>query len=270
MGATASPVWVGRCVPYVFPPNDPLFSQPWAQQAVEEAFDLWSAPQCTDLLFVNADVEGAVVLMSLDENDPLLSESIAISTETQFDINTGAIVAARILVNTRDYRFARLTADCEEPNSYDLKVALAAEITRLIGLNHDRVEGTLAARQDLACSIDATLGEEDREGVCALYPVGAPVNPCVPPSEDYKEEHIYSCGTLQSGAPCADDLQCPDLHRCRAGSCQLILQSRGCACSQTSAPSAPEPNNKPWSWLALWVLGFIRAKSSRRFLHRSA
>ena len=263
-GPGGSPVWVGRCVPYVLEESDPLLSQAWAPAAVQAGFELWSSPACTGLVFVNQDVEGAVRVRSIDTlgpGDPAPPPGAVAVSELRFDLDTGAIVGGGLVINSRAFQIEELQAPCAQNDRFDLSVVIAAEAARLIGLDHSRVEGSIAARNDLACTTQVSLGVEDQAGVCAIYPRGEPVNPCVVPEEDYDPAQIIECPGVDpsgdpTGGPCTSDAQCSADHRCQFGRCQLILQSRGCACR--AERGAPEG-------FGLWLLllALLRAARSR-------
>lgn len=156
---------------------------------VNVAFESWSQPPCTDLQFQYVGIVSAtdpvnqvsVVREGWVSERP--REAVAV-TETQFQPSTGWISRATIEVNEDLYRFGDAQLNCTEA-IYDLQAVLTHEVGHFVGLGHTRdwtggpTDPTMAP-QVSACEFDKrTLEDDDRQGVCFLYPLRRPTGQCV-------------------------------------------------------------------------------------------
>lgn len=185
------------------------------RQEVDAAFGAWDEVECswmrlqplglTDEDRVGFDACGGrrgnanVVLFREDRwphgaNDP----TIALTSVT-YVMRTGEILDADIELNASVLPLGIVEDPLRDRNLVDLRNALTHEVGHLLGLDHTRPDdafvGDVTTWRDATMfaltrpgeTIKRTLHEDDRAGVCAIYPadIGHPDGPCPPAVEGF-------------------------------------------------------------------------------------
>lgn len=209
--------WNQRCIPYYIDRRGTLIAGDAGKQLIAQSFRVWSGNACTDLEFVDA---GETDLgASFDPKHPSQNQNVIVSIEdpndldafpqdgllaitlTSYSVETGEIFDADILLNGVDFDFG----DVGDPRNcmlgrmaYDLRNTLIHEMGHFIGFDHevDR-ESTMFASAEKCEIKKRDLSDDDRLGLCTVYPKDQPTMTCAPPPGGY-----------DSGAGCADEFRC--------------------------------------------------------------
>lgn len=180
-------------------------------EAVERSFDTWQQVACSDFAFLGErtsarligydwrtpeDNENLVIWRNGDADDPVDQwhheyGSIAMTTTT-FNSRTGELLDADIELN--GVRFPFSACDPGSPGclvDYDVQNTVTHEIGHVLGLDHPdpaqpgASETTMFASAPRGEVKKRDLHPEDIEGMCFIYPIGAPVGRC--PDEQPQE-----------------------------------------------------------------------------------
>lgn len=229
-----------------------------ALDAFRASFAEWASQSCTDLAFAErAPVEREVGYRSGATNDNVLlfrdvacadvvpagdpcfadddcanvydcwawDDSLIAVTTTTFSQCSGRIVDADIEFNASAFRFttvdgAACTSDAQRGCvSTDLRNTLVHEIGHVIGLDHSPVRSaTMFASAPPGEIQKRSLGQDDLEGLCDIYPAGAPTLVCEPPTP---------------------------ANRCNDGADSAAVRTAGCSSAGGLAPWALVP---VWFW----------------------
>lgn len=241
------------------------------RSVTREAFDAWMNADCGGepprievieaedadcaLHEYNKELANANILFFVDQawdDDP---GKLAVTTVT-YNKNTGEIYDADMALNSALWQF---TADGS--GGIDLLSVLTHETGHFLGLAHSPEPGATMDQtysppgvQDLR-----TLSDDDREGICAIYPPGEIAEGC-----DATPRHGFStlCADDQPGPvpdePPDDRCCCVDGDLCEDGLCVPA----GCGCTTAPAPSLPWSAALPIGALAL-TLARRRARAQR-------
>lgn len=207
MNATITQVWQSRCIPYAInSDSSTLFSGAEAKLLVKQSFDQWASANnaCTDLTF--KDVGSTTQLgdfsafpdQAADERNTIAAVEdsrqvdqyfgdphLLAITLTHFFQPTGEILDADILLNSKTFNFDDITdpVACRGGSmAFDLRNTLVHELGHLIGFDHVRVESATMFFSADACETNKRdLDQDDKDGLCTVYPKGLPSQTCVPP-----------------------------------------------------------------------------------------
>jgi len=160
--------------------------------ATRRAFNLWSSPDCTDLSFVyrgtsnlsatNATTEKAdftnIVVWRKDGWPPPgapasnYTQGIVSKTTHFYNVDTGEILDADIELNAFEFTFESTS----NGSQWDAETIIAHEVGILIGLSASSDQNTLmASALKTSPGIKRrTLSNDDKSGVCSIYPFRAP------------------------------------------------------------------------------------------------
>lgn len=202
-GITVGPslIWSDREVGWYSGPG--LFAEvgdPVQGEAdVLAAFTAWEEPTCSDLRlpYIGETTDAAGfddrgpnknVVVLVDQLWPYQAGAIAVTT-TAYDTRSGVVVDADIEINSSGFRFLSVGngAECNpQGNNMDLRNALTHEVGHVIGLEHPPntarfAEATMFASAPACETRKQTLAEDDVDGLCFIYPAGAPTQQCYPP-----------------------------------------------------------------------------------------
>jgi hypothetical protein len=198
-----------------------------AKALVEGAFLAWEAVDCSDMRFDGAGlVPESTTLDELNQvvfvgrgwsaagRDP---NALALTTMT-FNSFTGEIARGVLEVNELDpadpestgFPFTDYPATgCPMNDTFDLGAVLTHEVGHFLGLAHtDLTESAPEVRPTMTARVapcDATfrsLETDDVDGLCALYPFGAPAAQCAPlPEQDapYVRSLPFGCAAGEVG-----------------------------------------------------------------------
>lgn len=237
-----------------------------AQSTLRAAFDAWMGADCDGepprIEVVEAEATvcaqqeyssdrgNANIIFFVDQgwdDDP---SRLAVTIVT-FDTKTGEIYDADMAVNTALWAFTTGGSGGDP----DLLSVFTHETGHFLGLAHTpAAEATMQAVYSSPAEDDLrTLAEDDRAGICAIYPPGEIEGPC-----DATPRHGFStlCEADQSGPvpdepPTEGRCCCPSGEECLDGLCVP-----GCGC--TTVPVSESP------WPAAWPLVVAAAALSRR------
>lgn len=163
------------------------------------SFAAWEQPACSDLVFpfegvaqveagFREDGENHNVVVVVDRLWPYQTGAIAVTT-TAYDTRNGVVVDADIEFNDASFEFVHVDEDtqCEaRDNLMDLRNTLTHEIGHVVGLEHPPntaryAETTMFASAPACETKKRTLAQDDIDGLCFIYPAGAPTQQCYPP-----------------------------------------------------------------------------------------
>ncbi len=226
--------WPSRVVPYIVRvPNGSGVTPDALERVVIRAFARWNDVDCSDLEVVSA---GAIASNVRDESvnevvtiprgwqDGGRDPSAAAVTVVSFSTTSGKILGARIEINEEFLEFTDIrTQECA--TAFDLESVLTHEAGHFVGLAHPCelaagvTECPVPTCDDLLANLppggsmptmfpilgvceDAlrTLEEDDRAGLCTLYPAGEPTIPCFGlPDQDepYVSNEAWGCSSYR-------------------------------------------------------------------------
>ena len=174
-------------------------------QVLRRTAESWTAPSCSDLtLVVDAQTdervvgfnwhagsgsernENVVMFRNQTEGDPVdrwvhTLGALAITTVT-FDTRSGRLLDADIEINDLAFDFS--TCDPADEGcavAFDLENTLTHELGHVLGLDHPpndapgAFEATMFASASRGDTEKRSLASDDIDGLCVLYPSGAPV-----------------------------------------------------------------------------------------------
>jgi hypothetical protein len=176
--------------------------------AVAHGVAQWNGPACSDLTLSMGEPtaeqragfdyragkgstanQNVVVFRNADPADPVdawihRDTNLAITTVT-FLRSTAELLDADIEINDAGFVFSVCEgAGCQV--RHDLKNTLTHELGHVIGLDHPPgvADATMFASSSEGDLSKRDLASDDSDGLCALYPAGAPLGDCgnVPPS----------------------------------------------------------------------------------------
>lgn len=200
-----------------------------AKALVEGAFLAWEAVDCSDVRFEGAGlVPASTTLEELNQvvfvgrgwsaaegpsRDP---NALALTTMT-FNSFTGEIAHGVIEVNELDltdpestgFPFTDFPATgCPMSDTFDLGAVLTHEVGHFLGLAHTdvtetapEVRPTMTARVAPCDATFRSLETDDVDGLCTLYPFGAPATQCAPlPEQDtpYVRSLPFGCAAVEA------------------------------------------------------------------------
>lgn len=193
-------VWMERAIPW-FAEDDVfmlLGDRAIGEEEVFGSFSAWEDVECSDLTLPFQGTAPALVaeykdgqinrnvLVVLKSGWDYDSGAIAVTTSA-YDTRSGRVVDADIEINDEDFDFAVVDATCREgAGTMDLRNTLTHEVGHVIGLEHppntSRYQNTTMFASAPPCETKKrTLETDDRDGICHIYPTGAPTAQCFPP-----------------------------------------------------------------------------------------
>ncbi|MFO0725248.1 MAG: matrixin family metalloprotease [Myxococcota bacterium] len=243
---TLTQVWMSRCIPYWLSLHGTLLDN--KQLLVGNCFDQWANNACTDLEFKYVDTTSEVA--AFDELHPLTNQNVIASIESESewvdaDKNaldpgllaitlttylqaTGEIIDADILVHASGFKFEDVSDQvaCMGARTppFDLRNTLTHEMGHWIGFAHSPVVGSTMEASARQCEIQKRdLAQDDKDGVCTVYPKGQATATCKPPT-------TYT--------PAGLDVT-PFRNQCDPGRGSMMSSSAGgCSCGASEAPGA--------------------------------
>ena len=191
--------------------------------ALRASFATWEAVDCATLRFAFAGTADNVedgrihIRFEREEWDPTTGDAAAI-TET-FRNRNDEIVRAEMRFNGVDMRWSVGVGDPYAANQVDVQAVATHELGHAFGLSHsrERAAAMFFAGGDVG---SRGLDDDDRRGVCYLYPAvpfasGRPCDTCD------LQVHCAAGACLYfpdeggfCGATCATDADCPPHHAC--------------------------------------------------------
>jgi hypothetical protein len=180
----SSLAWFDRNITWYLPaPGSADVPHDAAVAAVKRAFAAWAAIGCTDVNFTfvaggpnrtsldGGEADGVNVIRWRESDWPGAPEQIAITTVT-YDPGTGRIIDVDIDLNGQ-YLFFTSSDDADQ-TEYDIESALLHEVGHLLGFD-DSADPTAVMAQALQRGdLRRSLGDDDTEAVCSVYPAGEP------------------------------------------------------------------------------------------------
>lgn len=170
-----------------------------ALEEARQAFDTWSAVDCSDLSFpfggerpslraeFLSEGENTNALVHISRGWPHDPRAIAVTTSA-FDTRSGVVVDADVELNGEDFDFERLEGICEARSGLmDLRNVLTHEVGHVLGLEHPPdtpkyAETTMFASAPPCETKKRSLSQDDVDGICSIYPAGEPTAPCFAPN----------------------------------------------------------------------------------------
>jgi len=180
----SSLAWFDRTITWYLPaPGSADVPHDAAVAAAKRAFAAWGAVGCTDVDFTfvaggpnrssldGGEADGVNVIRWRESDWPGAADQIAITTVT-YDPGTGRIIDVDIDLNGQ-YLFFTASDDADQ-TEYDIESALLHEVGHLLGFD-DSTDPTAVMAQALQRGdVRRSLGDDDTEAVCSVYPAGEP------------------------------------------------------------------------------------------------
>lgn len=159
------------------------------------AFEAWEEVDCSDMRLPYMGTSPALVAEFFDDKP---NRNVVVAIETGWDYDTkaiavttsaydtrsGRVVDADIEINAQNFDFEKVDAACD--SSMDLRNTLTHEVGHVIGLEHPPntpryANSTMFASAPTCETKKRSLEADDVEGICFIYPTGAPTEQCFPP-----------------------------------------------------------------------------------------
>jgi MYXO-CTERM domain-containing protein len=179
---------------------------------VQRSFEVWEQPRCSDLTFVYDGVVdpstepravSQVIFQQVGWVEGSRSSAAVALTTMTYAVSDGVIKFGILEVNEEIYRFSDAADGCEQPDTYDLGAVLTHEVGHFIGLAHtdlppesDFRAPTMTAMVNQCDPEFRSLETDDIEGLCFIYPDGAPTRQCatLPAQEEpYLQSVPFGC-----------------------------------------------------------------------------
>lgn len=204
--------WTKRSIPYGLTTPSSQLDPNLVVRSVNEAFDQWSRPDCTDIRFefagdVDKEREDVNKVEFVSNLWVHASDAVAL-TRTTYGVQDGIIRVATIEVNEATYQFLDASTGCSPDSlTYDITAVLTHEVGHLIGLDHTKSFMRLPSDPTMApevapCEMDKrSIEPDDIDGLCLLYPAGEPPGHCkrIPAQADpYVGNRAFGCAATQS------------------------------------------------------------------------
>lgn len=279
-GAPLTQAWNQRCIPYKIDRRGTLFGGDERRALIAQSFAVWSGNACTDLEFLDAGYTDAgagfdatrpasntnVIMVAEDPEDLVMfpGEGLLAITLTSYSTATGEILDADILMNAVDFTFD----DVSDPRgcqltrrAFDLRNTLIHEMGHFIGFDHPpETASTMFASAEPCETKKRDLSDDDRLGLCTVYPKGQPTKTCAEPPEG------YDAGQNVSGFRC----QCAEVTGLAVGECADL--KTGCMCvaelpasvGEGASPGSPVGGDAALPSLGAVVFGLLVLRRARR------
>jgi MYXO-CTERM domain-containing protein len=180
----SSLAWFDRNITWYLPnPGSADVPHDAAVAAAKRAFAAWAGVGCTDLDFTfvaggpnrtsldGGDADGWNVIRWREGDWPGAPDQIAITTVT-YDPGTGRIIDVDIDLNGQYLFFT--ASDDPNQTEYDIESALLHEVGHLLGFDDSANPGAVMAQALQRGDLKRSLGDDDTEAVCSVYPAGEP------------------------------------------------------------------------------------------------
>ncbi|MBI5478493.1 MAG: matrixin family metalloprotease [Deltaproteobacteria bacterium] len=180
----SSLAWFNRTITWHLPePGSADLPHDVAVAAAKRAFAAWAAIGCTDVNFTfvaggptrtsldGGEADGVNVIRWRETDWPGAPDQIAITTVT-YDQGTGRIIDVDIDLNGQ-YLFYT-AADDPAQTEYDIESALLHEVGHLLGFDDSADPTAVMAQMLQRGDLRRTLGDDDAQAICEVYPAGAP------------------------------------------------------------------------------------------------
>ncbi len=200
--------------------------------AIQRGFQVWTDLSCSYMAW-NYTGRTQIVAWGVSDGENVVSwredswdDSAAALAITSSIFNFQGFIDTDIKYNGFHHRWAVVGS---QGTGTDVESVTAHEVGHAIGLDHTNVSGSTMWPSTGPNDTSArTLGQDDIDGACALYPSGgeAPVVPDEPPPQE---------GTANFGESCAQEL-CVDPLFC-------VSDGMDQFCSQNCDSTTPCPNN---------------------------
>ncbi len=203
--------WTKRSIPYGLTTPSVQLDPNLVVRSVNDAFDQWSRPDCTDIRFefvgdVDKERDDVNKVEFVSGAWDHASDAVAL-TRTTYGVEDGIIRVATIEVNEATYQFLDASTGCSPDSlTYDITAVLTHEVGHLIGLDHTKFFTRVPSDPTMApevapCEMDKrTIEEDDIEGLCLLYPAGEPPGHCkrIPAQADpYVGNTAFGCSAAR-------------------------------------------------------------------------
>jgi hypothetical protein len=170
-----------------------------ALEQVRQSFEEWENIDCSDItmpfrgqeagLKAGYDQNGGEnknVVVFLESGWPYDRGVIAVTTNA-YDTRSGSVLDSDIEVNGEQFTFVNADAVCySRTGEMDLRNAMTHEVGHVLGLDHPpntqrNVDSTMYASAPPCETKKRTLADDDRMGICTIYPAGMELKQCYPP-----------------------------------------------------------------------------------------
>ena len=201
----ATLTWPTRQIEWVLDPTVITAIHPNAEAEVIAAFDAWTTVGCSDLsLTYGGRVTGVTssfedggaeynAVVYVDDDWAYDDNAIAV-TSSAFNVNTGQLLDADVELNGERFSFAIVNGPCDpRTRTIDLRNTLTHEVGHFIGLAHppnrSEFEDVTMFNSAVMCETQKrTLEQDDINGICFIYPAGAPTQRCPAPPMTMAED----------------------------------------------------------------------------------